>query len=91
MPPVLPEQVDCPCRGNTVNPWPEPSARIELVAAEMDRQKGGLKGVLGQAGVAQVSAKVTVQRPLVAVDELLERLPSPLPRVFDQQVFIRPC
>jgi hypothetical protein len=83
MSPVFSEQVDCPRCSDTVNPWPESSARVELAAAEVDRQKGGLKGVLGQAGVAQVPAKVAVQRPLVAVDKLLERLPALLPRVFD--------
>jgi len=86
---VLAQQVDRTVGRDAIEPGAEWPLRIEHATLQVDLKEDRLQGILGQVGTVQVLAQVAGQLALVSMDEFLERLASSLPRVADQQIFIR--
>ena len=71
--PVAPQEIGCLVVGDRIEPGSQRAARHKLMALEVQLEESRLKGVLGQLGVAEVAAEITVHLSLKPPHQLLER------------------
>ena len=82
---IMPLVVDRLIGGHRIEPRAELPLRLELVALEVDLQKGLLEYVLSHRSVTKVIPQISEKLPLIAVDQGFECRPvSSLPELDEQ-------